>query len=141
MCSFEQSTQALRSMPHVNSKRRDMNDFSLPKIHCHHRWNWTRYLVAASTASSTFSGCGPLLTHVDPFPTAFPPTTSEILAAHSLAERPALPACYKNLLATEYDTQRGSLRRRHGNHELPSPPPHPPQRDRPSCPCSSSVHA
>ena len=58
-----------------------------------HRWNWSRYFVAVSTASSTFSGCGPLLTHVAPFPTALPPTTVAILAAHSLAERPALLAC------------------------------------------------
>lgn len=47
-------------------------------IHCHHRWNWSRYFVAASTASSTFSGCGPKLIHVDPLPTAFPPITFEI---------------------------------------------------------------
>ena len=68
-----------------------VND-SLLQYNAYHRWNWSRYFVAASTASSTFSGCGPLLTHVDPFPTAFPPTTLEILAAHSLAERPALLA-------------------------------------------------
>ena len=73
--------------------KQDPQPFSLI-IHCHHRWNWSRYLVAASTASSTFSGCGPLLTHVDPFPTAFPPTTLATLLAHSLAERPALVASY-----------------------------------------------
>lgn len=76
-------------------EKRSVDDFLTIRNIAHHRWNRSRYFAAASTASSTFSAWGPLLTHVDPFPTALPPTTSEILAAHSLAEAPALLACYR----------------------------------------------
>lgn len=89
---FEEFTYSPRGMPHAKSNREGVVNDSLLQYIAHHSWNCSRYLVAASTASSTFSGCGPLLTQVDPFPTAFPPTTLEILAAHSLAERPALLA-------------------------------------------------
>lgn len=37
--------------------------------------------------------------------------------------------------------RRGGLPRRHGIHGSPSPPPHPPRIDKPSCLCSSSAHA
>ena len=60
-----------------------------------HRWNCSRYFVAASTPSSSFSGSVPLPTLVAPLPPAAPPTTPETAFAHSLALRPCFEAPYK----------------------------------------------
>ncbi len=60
----------------------------------HHRWNCSKYLVAASTASLTFSGFVPLPTLVAPLPPAAPPTTPATDFVHSLADSPFLLAPY-----------------------------------------------
>ena len=59
-----------------------------------HNENFSRYLVAASMASSIFPGLVPLPRLVAPFPPAFPPTMLDIVFVHSLAERPFLLASY-----------------------------------------------
>jgi hypothetical protein len=54
--------------------------------------NFSRYLVATSRASSTFSGCCPLPIMTAPLPPALPPITPETAVDHSAADAPFLLA-------------------------------------------------
>ena len=132
--------QALRGMGHANSKRRVVNDSSL---------HYTA--ITDGTGPDTWSQP---LQHHPPFPDVVHCSRTWTLSLqlfHQQHPRSWPPIRWQRgqlcLLATKIcqllnlKAKRGNLPQKHGNHGSPSPLPHPPQRDRPSCPCSSSAHA
>src|SRR5690348_4291166 len=94
-CPRSQSTKAWRRVRPASSSVDPLSPQPIPLAVIIQNLNCSRYIVAASNASSTLLTSVPLPMAIGAFPPALPPTTLETAADQSDDDAPALDAVYE----------------------------------------------